>query len=488
MDKYLGLIPSVWQPLPGPQQDAYLSEADILFFGGAAGGGKTDLIAGLAQEEHIKSIIFRREFPQLRGIIERIAEIRGSSAGLNQQSGVWRLGGNRVLELASAPREKDAWRFQGRAHDLKAFDEITHFSEKQFRTIIGWNRTSNVAQRTRVVATGNPPTDPEGEWVTRFWAAWLDKDHPNPAAPGELRWYAMLDGVDTEVTGPEPLHHKGEEIRPMSRTFIPAKVEDNPFLMASGYKATLQGLPEPLRTMMLKGIFGVRGDDHRWQVIPTAWVDLAIARWKAAAEGDFTPKPLDVLGVDVARGGKDKTVLAPRHGLWVGELTRVPGSETPDGPTVAALVASRRSGTGTVHIDIVGVGGSVYDSLVSMEGMDVYPMVGSGASILRDRTGQLGFHNKRAEWYWGLREALDPDHGIGLMLPPDRELRADLTAPRWKLTPRGILIERKEEIEKRIGRSPDAGDAVAYACGEPAHEAVEGTVIWDVPVVTISPY
>jgi hypothetical protein len=62
-----------------------------------------------------------------------------------------------------------------------------------------------------------------------------------------------------------------------------------------------------------------------------------------------------------------------------------------------------------------------------------------------------------------VREALDPDSGQDIALPPDRDLRADLTAPRWSITARGIQVESKEEIRKRIGRSPDAGDAVMLA-------------------------
>ncbi len=80
-----------------------------------------------------------------------------------------------------------------------------------------------------------------------------------------------------------------------------------------------------------------------------------------------------------------------------------------------------------------------------------------------DRAKVLNFYNKRAEWWWRLREYLDPESGMDIALPPDRELLADLTAPRWELTPRGIKIELKDEIKKRIGRSPDKGDSLAYA-------------------------
>jgi hypothetical protein len=80
------------------------------------------------------------------------------------------------------------------------FDEICHFTEGQFRTLIGWLRTDNPDIRQRVIAAGNPPTSAEGEWVKRFWGAWLDPQHPNPAKPGELRWYVTNEkGEDQEV-------------------------------------------------------------------------------------------------------------------------------------------------------------------------------------------------------------------------------------------------------------------------------------------------
>lgn len=470
MDKLLGALPARWLPHSRPQIEAYLSEADQTFYGGAGGGGKTDLEIGLGFEEHQKTVIYRREFPQLRGIAERMVEILGGEPhAYNQQTGFFRLADGRTIELASVQHEDDVEKYRGRPHDLICFDEVTQFTETQYRFLIGWCRTATPGQRCRVVVAGNPPTDAEGEWVIRYWAPWLDPDHPNPAKPGELRWFAVLDGVDTEVGGPDPFEFKAadgdiETIEPSSRTFIPARVEDNAFLMASGYRRQLQALPEPLRTQVLKGIFGSRREDNRWQIIPSAWVDAAMARWKETPRPDV---PIAAMGVDVARGGKDKTTLAPRRGPnYFDELVKVPGVETPDGPSVAALVMDHRKGEGAINVDIVGVGGSAYDCMNGTAGVTVNAMNGSAASRARDRSGQIDMVNKRAEWWWGLREALDPDHGIGLCLPPDRELRADLTAPRWKLTPRGVQVEAKEDIIKRLGRSPDCGDAVAYGLAD----------------------
>lgn len=236
----------LWEPWPGPQQKAYLSDADELFYGGAGGGGKSDLLLGLAGTVHHRSIIFRREFPRLREIIERSREIfRG--ANYNDQQHIWRLGDGRVIEFGAIQFEKDKENYRGRPHDFYGWDEVTEFSESMFRFVNGWNRTTRPGQRCRIVAASNPPASTEGEWVIRYWAPWLDSHHPNPAKPGELRWFATIDGKDEEVESGEPFQHEGDLITPRSRTFIPALLKDNPSLMQSGYMSVLQALPEPLR-------------------------------------------------------------------------------------------------------------------------------------------------------------------------------------------------------------------------------------------------
>ena len=119
-----------------------------------------------------------------------------------------------------------------------------------------------------------------------------------------------------------------------------------------------------------------------------------------------------------------------------------------------------------LQIDVIGVGAAVFDTARARN----LPAIGlndAEASSARDRTGRLGFLNLRAEWWWHLREALDPEHGEDLALPPDRELLADLAAPRWRLGSRGIQIESKDDIRARIGRSPDKGDSLVYAFARP---------------------
>lgn len=461
LDKLLLDGAQPWVPQPGPQTTAYDSDADILFYGGSAGGGKTDLLLGLSLTTQEHSILFRREAVQLVGIEERMTKIVGTRKGYNSQTGVWRLPGNRVLELGSVKEPGDWIKYQGRPHDAKLFDEICHFTEMQFRTLIGWLRTDKPNIRQRVVCAGNPPTDAEGEWVKRFWAAWLDPMHPNPAKPGELRWYVTDEkGEDKEVPGPEPVLIGGEPMKPKSRTFIPSSVDDNLFLSSTGYKATLQALPEPLRSQMLRGDFNAGSADPAWQLIPTDWVKAAQARWKARE----TKGPMTAIGFDPARGGLDKASAARRHGNWFDDLVTVPGAIIKDGPAAAGFIAPLIRNGAPVCIDAIGIGSSALDFMRGLN-MLTHPVVGSQASGLLDKTGRLRFRNKRAEMYWRMREALDPTAEDPIYLPPDQELLGDLCAVRYKVVTMGqqaaIQIRDKDEIREALGRSPDKGDAVA---------------------------
>lgn len=465
----------IWTPFFGPQLEAYTCEADELFYGGAGGGGKTDLLLGLAITAHRNSIIFRREYGQLRGvdgIWERSRQIIGQ-AGRPNISPVMRwshLPGDRAIEFGAMQYEDDKFNYKGRPHDLKGFDELPDFTESQYRFVIGWLRTAYAGQRCRVVSTGNPPTATAGEWVIRYWGPWLDPHHPNPAKPGELRWYAVIDGKDLEVPdGSLVADSTGLMVKPRSRSFIRASVEDNPVYMATGYDQVLNSLPEPLRSQMRFGNFAAAIDDNPWQVIPTTWVRAAQLRWlKTAKPGG----PLTALGVDPSRGGKDKFCLAPRWGSWYDQVEKHEATEAPDGKAGASIIyMALRARTPhplevQVGIDIIGsAGSSVFDHAREL-GLQAVGLNGSEKTPALDVSGRLRFFNKRAEWHWRMREHLDPTSGQDLCLPPDPELLADLCAPRWKITPRGIQIEEKDEIKKRLGRSPDVGEAVIYAGAE----------------------
>lgn len=465
----------VWLPLPGPQSEAYWTDADIIGYGGAAGGGKSDLVAGRILTKHKRCLVIRREKAQTEGIIQRLTQIVGNSDGFNSQKAIWRIpmGQCPLVEFGGLDNPGDERRWQGRPHDLKAFDEVTEMREHQVRFIMGWMRSEDPSVKPQVLMTFNPPTTAEGRWVLDFFGPWLDRKHPNPAKPGELRYFTTLDGKDEEVPDGRPFvlvsgervyefdrrRFKPEDIViPKSRTFIPARLTDNPYYMATGYMSTLQALPEPLRSQMLYGDFHAGIEDDPWQVIPTRWVELAQERWK---KRERKPR-MDSLGVDVARGGKDKTVIARRHEHWFDELLCYAGADTPDGPAVAGLVLAALRNRAPIHIDVIGVGSSPYDFLRT-GGHQIIGVNVSEKALGFDKSGRLGFINQRSEDWWRMREALDPSNNVGLELPPDKELLADLCAPKWQLQGSKIKVESREEIYDRIKRSPDRASAVLLA-------------------------
>lgn len=454
----------VWTPQAGPQALAYASDADVIGYGGAAGGGKSDLILGLAGTQHRRSIVFRRVFPSLRGLIERSREIFNQQDvshardSFNEQLHLWRLADGRLIEFGSAQYDADLKKYQGQPHDLLAFDEVTEFPESFVRFLSAWNRTTLKDQRCQIVMTFNPPLDEGGEWVTRYFGPWIDPQHSRPAKDGELRWYAMVDSKEVEREDGAPFEHKGETITPRSRTFFHASLKDNPALAATGYGATIDALPEPLRSL-LRGNFAAGKTVNPWQVIPTDWVKAAQARWTP----EKPEAPMTAVGVDLVRGGNDKLVIACLHDNWCAPLIEYPGSAIPDGPTAAALIVSVVEPGAQIGVDVIGIGASGYDSLTYAGVSALAINNAESAGDRRDRSGRLKFRNVRAASYWKLREALDPQLGDGIALPPDPELLSDLCAPRFSLTTGGVLLESKDDIKARLGRSPDKGDAVVMA-------------------------
>ena len=473
-----------WSPYPGPQTQAYLSPADELYYGGAAGGGKTWLAIGLALTAHRNSLILRRQSVDTKAIVEAIRSIpnagRWKSIGYG---GELRTVDGRLIEIGGCQHEEDWQKYQGRAHDFIDLDELPQFSQKQYTMLKAWNRVADPAkypnQRCRVVGGGNPPLTPEGEWVLNYWGAWLDLERGELAKPGELRWYVTADAGDMEVQSSAPVEVKGRLVKPRSRTFIPARLEDNPGLLGTGYDATLDALPEPLRSAMRHGEMTAARQDDRWQLIPTAWVAAANKRW---AERGCSWGPLTDLGVDVAMEGADKSCVAKRHGPSISGIDSKPGKSTVDGQSIVAMIvaAGGLDASVRVKVDAIGVGKSAVDVGREKGMKNIVPVVVSTGTNYRDaKIPKIEFMNTRSAMMWHVRTLLDPEGGppeTRLALPPDRELTTDLTAPRYKLGVSGIQVESKDDVRKRIGRSTDKGDAVGLACWEGSRFYMAGGV------------
>lgn len=467
----------LWYPLEVPQALAYLSPANELFFGGKAGAGKSDLGLGLGLTQHVKTLYLRREATQLREATTRLQELlrptdrwRGIGYG-----GLLRTEDGRSIEFAGIKDEKDKQKWKGRAHDLKFWDEVVDFPLSTYQFVNGWNRTTIHDQRCRIVCASNPPSTAEGEWVIDRWAPWLDPKAGNRAGPGELRFYTTIGGKEEAFPDATPVVFKNKVYQPRSRTFIPGDMLG--VLVATGYAHTLATLPEPLRSIYLEGDFGASRQDGAWQLIPSRWVDAAVERWEARYKNRG---PLRAVGADPSRGGTDVATVAPRYGAehpeggaTIGPLVRKPGKEIKEGKDMLPMIQSVGGGVIGIptNVDAIGIGSSVVDSAKLLSVPGLVAIIVSGAAHWRDpkMPATFKFLNLRAAMMWRLRTLLDPERGppeTRLALPPDPQLKADLVAPTYTPGVGGIKVESKDDIKDRIGRSTDAGDAVALACWE----------------------
>jgi hypothetical protein len=464
-----------WVPNPGPQTEAFFCEADELYYGGEAGGGKSDLLIGLGLTAHSEALILRRLTDDAKKLSKRAREVAGHGHRFNGQDKVLQLA-DHSLRFAGCQFEDDKERFKGTPYDLYAFDEIPDFTFTQFKFITGWNRSTRPGQRCRIVCAGNPPTRPEGLWVVQYWGAWLDPNHPNPARDGELRWYirgAADEDIEVDGPGPHAVDWEREPVLAKSRTFIRSSLADNPDLAATDYRKMLDSLPAELRRAYRDGDFGAGIQDDDWQVIPTAWIEAAQQRWD-----EQVPRrtQMTAMAVDVAPGGGDQRVICWRYGGWYGPFAAKREADKTGRLTAAEVVKHRRDRC-PVIVDLGGGWGG--DALIALKdnGIDCVSFNGVSVSHARTRDGKLKFVNKRAESIWKFREELDPSQegGSVIALPPDPELKADLSSYRWEVTAQGIKIEDKDEQKKRLGRSPDKGDA-AVMCLSEGNRAVERMV------------
>lgn len=245
--------------------------------------------------------------------------------------------------------------------------------------------------------------------------------------------------------------------------------------------------PNDLFRVKVRGMFPKVSSDV---LVPIEWVELANKRWLEAQTGHVTDphgnkgtpaqlvkltKPMR-LGVDVAGMGRDASCFLPRHGNYVDRPEMIHSGGTANHMEVAGkVIVKLRENTNTftglyaqAFIDTIGEGAGVFSRTEEQKIQHVYSCKFSESAVdglgnpYKDVTGQYEFLNMRAFAYWAVRDWLDPAHKTGAMLPPDEEITQDLTETKWKFMSNGkIQIEPKEEIKKRLKRSPDKGDALA---------------------------
>lgn len=253
-------------PQPGPQAAFLSSPADIAIYGGAAGGGKTWALL-MEPLRHVRNpgfgaVIFRRTTVQVRnegGLwdeSERLYPLVGARGF--RSSLEWRFPTGAGVRFAHLEHDKTVYDWQGAQAPLIGFDELTHFSARQFWYLVSRNR-STCGVRPYIRATCNPDAD---SWVAGFIAWWLDAATglPAPERAGRLRWFVRVDDALVWADDLSDLHGRYPHLPAKSATFIPARLSDNVALTTAdpGYLANLLALPTVERARLLDGNWKVR--------------------------------------------------------------------------------------------------------------------------------------------------------------------------------------------------------------------------------------
>jgi predicted phage terminase large subunit-like protein len=256
------------RPHAGPQEAFLSSAADIVIFGGAAGGGKTwglllEPLRHVAENPEFDAVIFRRNTTQIKnpgGLYDQAIRLYPALGGypVSKPLGFrWRSGGGRVT-LAHIEHENSKLDWHGAQIPLIMFDELTTFTESQFWYLFSRNRSmSRVSGYIR--ASCNADAD---SWVAGLIAWWIDQrtGFPIEARSGVIRWFIRLDVELIWASSRAELIEKYPGSEPKSLTFIGAKLDDNPTLVASdpSYRASLMAMNRVERARLLDGNWLIR--------------------------------------------------------------------------------------------------------------------------------------------------------------------------------------------------------------------------------------
>jgi len=197
-------------------------------------------------------------------------------------------------------------------------------------------------------------------------------------------------------------------------------------------------------------------------LIPYEWIELANKRYEEL-EGKAENYGQLSLGVDIAGMGRDASILCYRYGDVVDKFVSHQSGGVADHMYISGLVANEIGRKGThAYIDTIGEGAGVYSRLVELGFNNAISCKGSeSAHGLTDATGEYSFVNMRAYLHWQVRDWLNPKNNRNAALPKNDLLLQEATEIKWKFQSDGrIMIEPKDDIKARLGRSPDNFDAL----------------------------
>ena len=347
------------RPQAGPQMDFLASKADIAIYGGAAGGGKTWalLVQPLRHKDNkdFGCTFFRRTTVQIRnegGLWDESARLYRLAGATPKGSSLdWSFPSGAAIGFGHLQHEDTIYDYQGAQIALLCFDELTHFSAKQFWYMLSRNR-STCGVPPYVRATCNPDAD---SWVAEFIAWWIDQETGFPIAEraGVLRWFVRVNDGLIWADQPQDLatfvDPDGQPIPPKSVTFIPTKLSDNLALTAAdpGYIANLMALPLVQRERLLGGNWKIREAagllfNRDWvTIIDEPPPNLEIIRgWDfAATEKTATNDPDATSSTKIGRTPNGRIVVLDNTNIMQG----------PAGVERHLLAMARRDGIGVMQ-------------------------------------------------------------------------------------------------------------------------------------------
>jgi predicted phage terminase large subunit-like protein len=275
--------PVLWKPNPGPQTRFLASTANEVLYGGAAGGGKSAASIALplrwVHNPRFRALFLRRESKYLGDAIDKSSALYPQLGAklVSSPKIIWTFPSGAKIWLSHCEHDKDVRNYDSFEFHLVIFEELTHFTETQYRGIRARIRGTDPTLPRATRATCNPGGEGH-EWVFRRFAPWLDPESKVRALPGETLWFK-----DDAVVP------KGTD-EALSRCFIPAGLADNPHVTTE-YRAQLRDLDPVRRAQLLDG---------NWLIKPAAgllfkrsWFDVVdaapstivqrVRRWDFAA-------------------------------------------------------------------------------------------------------------------------------------------------------------------------------------------------------------
>jgi hypothetical protein len=225
----------IFSPNQGPQEDFLAAAETDVLYGGAAGGGKSyamlvDPLRYAHRAAH-RALIIRRSMPELRELIDKSRELYPRAfpgCKYREVEKLWNFPSGAKIEFGFLERDADVYRYQGQAYSWIGFDEITHLP-----TEFPWNYLASRLRTTdsEIVPYMRCTANPGG-----VGAHWVKKRYIEPNEPNQS--FKGADGL--------------------TRKFIPARLEDNPYLAKDGrYEQMLKALPPTQRKQLLEGNWDV---------------------------------------------------------------------------------------------------------------------------------------------------------------------------------------------------------------------------------------